>query len=93
MATLTAYTRQMGAGSPTDRPVAAAAGKAAGKKPDLSALIQLEMLKEMKSMQKKDDGGDDSGEGGIDGLRILKTLGNLRNMKNAFKEKPGKIIQ
>jgi hypothetical protein len=93
MAALNTFARQAGGASSSSRPTAAGAGEAAGQGPDISALIQLQMLKEMKRMQKKDDGGDYSGGGGIDGLRILKTLGNLRNMKTAFKKHPAKISQ
>eukprot|EP00972_Heterocapsa_arctica_P102583 15118795-Heterocapsa_arctica.AAC.1 len=64
---LSAYTRQMGAASSATRPTAAGGGEAAGSTPDLSGLIQLQMLKEMKRMQKKDGMGDyGSGGGGDD---------------------------
>eukprot|EP00972_Heterocapsa_arctica_P085788 12642935-Heterocapsa_arctica.AAC.1 len=57
IAALTTYTRQAGAASSYAGPAETAADEAADPGPDLSALIQLQMLKEMKRMQKKDDGG------------------------------------
>jgi hypothetical protein len=91
MTALSAYTRQMGAASSSARPTAAGGGEAASATPDLSGLIQLQMLKEMKRMQKKESMGNYSGAGGGDDeFRILKSLGNLRNLKISF-ENPAKI--